>query len=91
VILIEKWAGLVTNASPYAIPPGASVEQVNLQVIVPGRVTVRSGLQAVTFASSDSTTASIRTAFRYQSGNTEQLIYQDSAGKIYSSVKTGSA
>jgi len=91
VIVIEKWGGLVTNASPYAIPPGAAVEQVNLQCIVPGKVTVRQGLQAVTFASSDSTTASIRVAFRYQNGTAEHLVYQDSTGKIFSSVKTGSA
>ena len=91
MIVIEKWPGIITNASPYAIPPGAAVEQVNLQCIVPGKVTVRPGLQAVTFASSDSTTSAVRVAFRYQNGTTEHLVYQDSFGKIYSSVKTGSA
>lgn len=91
MIVIEKWPGLITNASPYAIPPGAAVEQINLQCIVPGKVTVRPGLQAISFSSADSTTASIRVAFRYQNGTSEHLVYQDSDGKIYSSVKTGSA
>jgi hypothetical protein len=91
VIVIDKWAGLVTNASPYSIPPGSAVEQVNLQCLVPGKLTARPGLQAITFASSDSTTAAVRSAFRYQNGTTEHLVYQDSAGRIYSSVKTGTA
>lgn len=91
MIVIDKWAGLVTNASPYALPPGAAVEQVNLQCVVPGKLSVRPGLTAMTFASSDSTTSAVRSAFRYQQGTSEHLVYQDSAGRIYSSVKTGTA
>jgi hypothetical protein len=91
MIVIDKWAGLVTNASPYSVPPGGAVQQVNLQCLVPGKVTVRPGLQVITFASSDSTSSPVRTAFRYQNGVGEHLVYQDSAGRIYSSVKTGSA
>jgi hypothetical protein len=91
VIVIDKWQGLVNNASPYAIPPGAAVVQYNLQSIIPGQLTVRPGLQSLAFTSADSTTAVIRTAFRYQNGTTEHLVYQDADGKIFSSVKTGSA
>jgi hypothetical protein len=91
MILIDKWAGLVTNASPYSLPPGAAVQQINLQCLVPGKLTVRSGLQAITFASSDSTSSPVRSAFRYQNGTAEHLVYQDSAGRIYSSVQTGGA
>lgn len=91
MIVIDKWAGLVTNASPYSIPPGSAVSQVNLQCLVPGRLTVRPGLQTITFASADSTASAVRSVFRYQNGTTEHLVYQDSEGRIYSSVKTGSA
>ena len=91
MIVIDKWGGLVTNASPYSIPPGAMVQQVNLQCLVPGQLTVRSGMQPITFTSTDSTTSPIQSAFRYQQGTAEHLVYQDSAGRIYSSVKTGTA
>lgn len=91
MIVIDKWAGIVTNASPYSIPPGSAVQQVNLQCLVPGKLTVRAGLSPLTFTSADSTSSAVRSAFRYQSGTGEHLVYQDSAGRIYSSVKTGSA
>jgi hypothetical protein len=91
MIVIDKWAGLVTNASPYSLPPGAAVQQINLQCLVPGKITVRPGMQAVTFASSDSTSSPVRSVFRFQNGTTEHLVYQDSAGRIYSSVKTGAS
>ena len=91
MIVIDKWTGLVTNASPYSIPPGASVQQVNLQCLVAGKLSVRPGMQTISFASTDSTSSPIRSAFRYQQGTGEHLVYQDSAGRIYSSVKTGTA
>jgi hypothetical protein len=80
MIVIEKWAGLVTNASPYSIPPGAAVTQVNLQVLVPGQVSVRPGHNAVTFASITAGTAPIRSAIRYP--EEAAIVYQDGAGAI---------
>lgn len=47
MITIEKWQGLITNASPYAVPPGACVVQTNLQCIRPGQLQGRPGLQLV--------------------------------------------
>ena len=43
----ENWKGLVTNASPYALPAGAATEQVNLQCHIPGQLTTRGGMNAV--------------------------------------------
>jgi hypothetical protein len=80
MIVIEKWGGLVTNASPYVLPPGAAVTQVNLQVISPGRLTVRPGTAAVSFASLSAGTSPIRSALRYPAGNA--VVYQDAAGSI---------
>lgn len=46
--MAEKgWAGMVTNASPYMLPPGAAVEQTNLVTYVPGQLTSRGGMQKV--------------------------------------------
>lgn len=81
MISIDKWAGLVTNASPYAIPPGAAVTQVNLQVLSPGRLTVRPGTAAASFSSHTGSTQSIVRAFRYP-GAVEAVVYQNSSGSI---------
>lgn len=43
----ESWKGLVTQASPFAIPAGAAVEQVNLCTSSPGQLTTRSGMRPV--------------------------------------------
>jgi hypothetical protein len=80
MIIIEKWAGLVTNASPYAIPPGAAVTQVNLQVIAPGRLEVRPGTQAVSFSSLSAGSSPVRSGMRYP--DSDAIIYQDAAGAI---------
>lgn len=45
----DQWAGLVTKASPYAIPPGAAVEQTNLTCSIPGQLTSRNGMRPVAF------------------------------------------
>lgn len=82
MISIEKWAGLVTNASPYALPPGAAVTQVNLQVISPGQVSVRPGTAAVSFASHTGSTQPIVRAFRYPR-TTDNIVYQNNAGTIF--------
>lgn len=81
MIVIEKWAGLVTNASPYSIPPGAAVTQVNMQVISPGQLAVRPGLQAVTFSSGSGISGPVRSAYRYP-GTTDAVLFQNDAGVI---------
>ena len=48
MIRISKWSGLVTTASPYILPAGGAVEQINAQSIIPGQLTVRGGMKAVT-------------------------------------------
>lgn len=81
MITVEQWPGLVTNASPYGIKPGAAVTQVNLQILSPGQLTVRPGTTAVSFALHTGATASIWSAFRYP-GNYESLMYQSSDGVV---------
>lgn len=81
MIVIEKWSGLATNASPYSLPPGAAVTQVNLQVLSPGHLTARKGLAAVSFVSHTGDSSPIRCAVRYP-GSSESVVYQNSAGAI---------
>lgn len=47
MITIQKWSGLITNASPYSLPGGACVSQVNLQCLRPGQIQCRKGMSAV--------------------------------------------
>jgi hypothetical protein len=81
MIVIDKWAGLATNAGPYALPPGAAVTQVNLQILSPGRLSVRPGLASVSFSSHTGSTSPIRSAVRFP-GAPEAVVYQNSAGAI---------
>tara|TARA_R100000278_G_C5333542_1_gene115596 strand:- start:132 stop:464 length:333 start_codon:yes stop_codon:yes gene_type:complete len=83
MLVIDKWPGLVTNASPYAIPPGASSEQVNLICINPGQLITRDGLTAKTYESNDTSSTVVIKMFRFQDGANENLLYQDSDGNIY--------
>jgi hypothetical protein len=80
MIIIDKWAGLVTNASPYSLPPGSAVTQVNLQVIAPGQLVVRPGATTVSFSSHTGSTQPIRSTLRYPG---EAVIYQNSAGSVF--------
>lgn len=83
MITIEKWAGLVTNASPYSLPPGAAVTQVNLQVINPGQLVCRKGATAVTWGTSSGTTIPVVKAMRTPYGGVEKVIYQNSSGQVF--------
>jgi hypothetical protein len=80
MIVVDKWPGLVTNASPYVIPPGAAVTQINLQVIAPGRLEVRPGTQAVSFSSHTGGTSPIRSALRYP--DEDAIVYQSADGLV---------
>lgn len=82
MIVIDKWRGLVTNSSPYSVPVGGAVTQVNLQVLTPGRATPRPGMVSVTFAASAGSTHAVRSMFRAPDG-AERLIYQNAAGQVY--------
>ena len=46
MIRIGKWLGVVTSASPYFLPPGGAVEQVNACSTTPGQLSVRGGMEA---------------------------------------------
>jgi hypothetical protein len=48
-VVHNKWAGLITNGSPYALPPGAATVQVNLSTATPGQLTSRQGMLPVLF------------------------------------------
>jgi hypothetical protein len=83
MIIIDKWAGLATNLSPYACPPGSAATQVNVQCIIPGQVSVRPGMSAVSWSSHTGSTVPITTMRRVQAGTLETVLYQNQSGAIY--------
>lgn len=83
MIVIDKWAGLVTNASPYALPVGAAVTQVNLQILNPGQLVVRPGLVNVSWSTHTATDQPIVTIANFQHSTFPQVIYQNAQGGIY--------
>lgn len=83
MIVIDKWAGLATNASPYTIPPGSAVTQVNLQAIIPGQIQVRPGMTTVSWAAHTGSTGAVVSAFRFQHSTQEHVVYQNASGLIY--------
>jgi len=44
MIRVNKWPGVITAASPYIIPSGGEVEQINAKSTQPGQLTVRGGM-----------------------------------------------
>ena len=48
---VKTWSGLITNASPYILPPGATVTQDNLHCRTPGQLRVRDGMRKLSFVS----------------------------------------
>lgn len=83
MIFIEKWAGLITNSSPYAVAPGAGVSQVNFQCARPGELSARSGQTAVSFTTHTGSTASPIVMVRHQIGSQECVVYQNASGHVF--------
>jgi hypothetical protein len=75
----DQWAGLVTSASPYILPAGAAVEQVNLSLTVPGQLTTRAGMRAIacTVAADD-----ILDCYPYESNGQTILIALTASGAL---------
>ena len=79
----ENWKGLITNASPYALPAGAATEQVNLQCHVPGQLTTRGGMQDIVFANYFPT-GEVRDIFPYRYEGVSKIIALRPDGTIVS-------
>lgn len=83
MIIIENWQGLISNVSPYGIPPGAGVSQINFQCLRPGELTTRNGQTTVTFTTHTGATTAPIAMVRHQLGTQECVVYQNAAGHIF--------
>lgn len=68
---IKSWGGLISNASPFAIPPGSAVEQCNLTADVPGQLTSRGGMYPVAFVQD---AGELRDVFPYETSGKTYLL-----------------
>jgi len=82
MIVIDTWRGLVTAGSPYALPLGAAVTQVNFQCRRPGEISARNGQASVTFSTHSAGTTQVVEMFRCPLGADETIVYQSADGHI---------
>lgn len=78
---LQKWGGLLTNASPYSVPAGAAVSQVNLTCLTAGQLTVRDGMRAVQFGGQPAPDNCVDLA-SYQFGNQVSVLAFDASGHL---------
>jgi hypothetical protein len=52
-VKIEDFQGMATNADPTDLPPGLSAEQVNVNGLKRGELSLRRGLRPLTFDAED--------------------------------------
>lgn len=86
---LSKWGGLMTDASPYAIPPGAAVKQVNLITSTLGQLTSRGGMQPVQFSGGEAP-GDVIDLYCYSRGSQPDIVFaMNSLGQL--SVVSGPA
>ena len=76
-----SWHGLVTNASPFAVPVGAAIEQVNLCSDIPGQIHSRGGMAPVSYVGESE---EIRDVHAFESGDDVLLISITPRGLVVS-------
>jgi hypothetical protein len=76
MIRISQWAGWVSTASPYILPAGGAVEQINAESRFPGQLTVRGGMMPVTASgiTSQGKGAAILEMWGYSTGSNQAEI-----------------
>ena len=82
MIIIETWRGLITSGSPYALPVGAAVTQVNFQCRRPGELTARAGQATVSFTTHTAAATQVVEMFRCPIGASETILYQSADGTL---------
>lgn len=83
MIVIDTWRGLVTNGSPYALPPGAAVVQTNFQCRRPGELNARNGQTVLTITTHSGAAVPVIEMFRAPLAGVESVIYQNLSGNLF--------
>lgn len=79
-----RWPGLISNADPLDLPPGAATVQENVMSLVPGSLQPRRGLRPFTFASTAlSGSGASLGMFRFMTAAREYAIFMGSNGTVF--------
>ncbi len=82
-VIIDQWMGRVSNRNQHANPI-APAEFENLQTILPGAATVRSGMVPVAFENATTpSTANIIAATRFERPEAELIVYENADGELH--------
>lgn len=83
MLRISKFGGIISNASPYALPPGAAQEMVNFTLYTPGQLTSRGGAKAVAYDDAG-VNGVVEQVFPFSGGlgRSDRALVIDSAGNI---------
>ena len=77
------WKGLITNADPHDLGPGAGVIQNNLEIKAPGKLSIRKGIRPGGFANpAPPSTAAVISAMYYQRPEADWIIYHLADGSV---------
>jgi hypothetical protein len=81
---ISKWGGLVTQASPYAIPPGGATQQVNFALTKPGQLTSRGGMREMNAVAADQGAGLVEQMWVISGGvgNPDRIITLNDSGEV---------
>lgn len=94
---VYSFQGLASNTSPHALKPSAATEQVNLQCLYPGALSVRPGIAPEQFANAgkfstwpDSPGGSVAypcvAALRFRGDGNDWAVWQTSDGNVYAKL-----
>ena len=82
-VKLGGFPGLMTNADPHDVPPGAAQVQTNFQSLIPGQLTVRKGVQPSTdFTPSSPSTNDLIAIAGYVRPEGNVVLIQDNAGNL---------
>lgn len=81
---LTKFPGLISDADPSDIPPGAFASQDNFESLVSGRLTVRKGFVRVAFTNEGGgpSTGNVVSLHRHHFGVSDTYLYQLDDGTI---------
>lgn len=82
-IEFKDFLGQFSNSDPHDVPKGGFVSLVNAGCNIPGQLTVRKGMRALSFAvTAAATTATVRTMVWFRRPESQFIVYSDSGGRV---------
>lgn len=79
----KDFLGQFSNSDPHDVPKGGFVSLTNAGCNIPGQLTVRKGIRALSFSvTAAATTATVRTMIAFNRPESRFIVYSDSGGRV---------